>query len=203
MSDSPVPRRAERLLEALGADTDFREWVIGDLAEEFEIRVQWDGRKAARRWYYRECFRVAPYLLRDWARNLRLKQVGYLGLVVVCATAGTLVLDVAVRLVLNNLLVITKGMTLGDVPTRTVVFPSFMLIWTAVDGLFAGYVAAHVGRRAPLPSAMLVALTWMGLMLLSGWHTVPAWFLALNVTMMAAGTIAGGAMTALRSARAD
>lgn len=32
MRDFPAPRRAESILEALGADTDFRQAVIGDLA---------------------------------------------------------------------------------------------------------------------------------------------------------------------------
>jgi hypothetical protein len=39
MSDSLAPRTAERLLEAIGADTEFRDSVIGDLAKEFGINA--------------------------------------------------------------------------------------------------------------------------------------------------------------------
>ena len=76
-----------------------------------------------------------------------------------------------------------------------------MLLWTLIDGAFAGYVAGRIGRRAPLQSAFMVALIWMGAMIGTGWDGVPPLFLALNVTTMLAGTIAGGAIPALRSTR--
>jgi hypothetical protein len=201
MSDSSAPRGAERLLEALGADTDFRDSVIGDLAEEFEIHLQWDGPKAARRWYYRESLRLAPYLLRDWWRNLTWKRVGYFANVVLSSSLAVSVLDFLLRLGVFGLLSLTG--TPVDALARSAVFVAMMLVWTLCEGAFAGFVAARIGHRAPLPSAILVALTWMGLMIRSGWHGVPPWFLALNVTMMVAGTIAGGAIPALRSARTD
>jgi hypothetical protein len=201
MSDSFVPRGAERLLEALGADRDLRDSVIGDLAEEFEIRLQWDGPGAARRWYYRESLRVAPYLLRDWWRGLRWRHIGYFASVVLLSSLCAIALDASLRLGVNGLLLQTKGVSLDAVPTSAG-FVALMLAWTLIDGAFAGYVAARIGHRAPLPSALLVALAWMGLMIRSGWHTVPPWFLAMNVTMMVAGTMAGGAVPALRSARA-
>lgn len=67
----PVPRAAERLLEGLGADAEYREALLGDLAEEYATRLAYDGPGAARRWYRREALRVAPHLLRDWTRRLR------------------------------------------------------------------------------------------------------------------------------------
>ena len=77
MSHLPVPHRMERLLEALGADTEVRDAVIGDLAEEFAIRAEMDGVGAARRWYFRESLRVAPYLVRDWWRGLTARDAWY------------------------------------------------------------------------------------------------------------------------------
>ena len=198
MSDPSFPRKAERLLEALGAETHFRDSVLGDLAEEFGIRQQWDGPRAARRWYFRESLRVAPYLLRNCVRNLTWRQAGYFAAVVLCASLSAIVLDVGLRMGVNGLLVLTKGISLGALPV-TAVFLALMLVWTLLDGAFAGYVAARIGHRAPLPSVLLVALTWMGLMLRSGWEVVPPWFLALNVAMMVTGTIAGGVIPSLSS----
>lgn len=200
MSDSCAPRKAERLLEALGADTDFRDSVVGDLAEEFGIRLQSDGPGAARRWYYRESLRVAPYLLHDWCRHLRWSHLGYFANVVLWSSLAAIVLDLSVRLGVSTLLLLTGGVTLDELP-HSVGFVALMLAWTLIDGAGAGYVAARIGRRAPLPSALLVALTWMGLMIRSGWHVVPSWFLAVNVIMMVSGVIAGGAVPASRSAR--
>lgn len=59
----------ERLLQALGADPDFAEGVLGDLAEEYAFRAVRDGISAARWWYAREALRSAPHLVRSWFRN--------------------------------------------------------------------------------------------------------------------------------------
>jgi hypothetical protein len=65
------PKTAERLLEALGAEPEFREALLGDLAEELAIRAAYEGERAARRWYWGAALRVAPHLLRNWARRPR------------------------------------------------------------------------------------------------------------------------------------
>lgn len=54
---------AERLLQALGADSALAVDVAGDLAEEYALRVEEHGAGAARRWYAREALRSAPHLL--------------------------------------------------------------------------------------------------------------------------------------------
>ena len=41
------PRVAEAVLESLGAQPEFRDDVLGDLAEELAIRAGWDGERAA------------------------------------------------------------------------------------------------------------------------------------------------------------
>ncbi|HEX7242371.1 MAG TPA: permease prefix domain 2-containing transporter, partial [Longimicrobiaceae bacterium] len=57
------PRTAERLLEALGAEPELRDALLGDLAEDFATRAADQGERAARRRYWREALRAAPYLL--------------------------------------------------------------------------------------------------------------------------------------------
>jgi DNA-binding transcriptional LysR family regulator len=110
MSDSSAPRRAELILEALGADTDFRDAVIGDLAEEFALRASWDGPLAARRWYYRESLRVAPYLLRDWWRGLKRKDVGHFAGVIVGSSLLVIALEALLQLAV-------RGLALAPVPS--------------------------------------------------------------------------------------
>lgn len=60
---------AERLLQSLGAEHDFAEAVLGDLAEEYAIRTARDGAAAARRWYAREALRSAPHLVWSWFQH--------------------------------------------------------------------------------------------------------------------------------------
>ena len=43
------PKTAEPLLEALGAEPEFRDALLGDLTEELAIRAAYDGERAARR----------------------------------------------------------------------------------------------------------------------------------------------------------
>ena len=157
MSDLPVPRRMERLLESFGADTEFRDAVIGDLAEEFAIRASEDGVHAARRWYRREALRVAPYLVRDWWRGLRGKDRWYYARTVVLSGVALYLFDLGTRLAMYA---IDPGLRsvwdalreFGD--AGLFLFPVLMLVWTLVDGVFGGYIAARIGRRAPLTSAL-------------------------------------------------
>ena len=81
------------MLEALGADLAFHEDIVGDLAEEYALRVEWDGRVAARRWYYRESVRVAPYLLRDWLRGLGWRDVASLITVILWSSLSVATLE--------------------------------------------------------------------------------------------------------------
>jgi hypothetical protein len=59
----------ERLLHAIGADPQFADAVLGDLAEEHTLRAARDGDVAARAWYVREVLRSAPHLIRSALRH--------------------------------------------------------------------------------------------------------------------------------------
>lgn len=200
MSDPAAPRRAELILEALGPASDVRDAVIGDLAEEFALRVRWDGPAAARRWYYRESMRVAPFLLGDWWRGLRQTGIGDLATAIVLASASMMALEWVLQLGVRGL-----EHALGA-PDRVPVFmnsgsagvAALMLVWTLVDGALAGYVAARIGRRAPLPSALALGVMWTGLMILAQGGAVPPWFRAANVVTLMAAMVAGAAFRACR-----
>jgi hypothetical protein len=99
-----TPRKAELLLEALGARSDFRDALLGDLAEEHAVRAERDGAAAARRWYYREAIRAAPYLLRDWSRHLRARDVAHLAGIALTSLVFVEVLGALVGVVVVALL---------------------------------------------------------------------------------------------------
>jgi hypothetical protein len=67
-------RVAEALLQSLGAEPTFADAVLGDLAEEYALRVERDGVAAARWWYACQAFRSAPYLVRSAARHRGLRE---------------------------------------------------------------------------------------------------------------------------------
>lgn len=63
--------RAQRFLQAIGADPAFVESVLGDLAEEYALTVACDGYVVAVWWYVREVLRSAPHLIASWFRYAR------------------------------------------------------------------------------------------------------------------------------------
>ncbi len=67
--DAPVLSPHERMLEAIGLDSDLVEAIVGDLAEEFALRTARDGRGGARLWYIREVLRSAPHLIESALRR--------------------------------------------------------------------------------------------------------------------------------------
>lgn len=183
----PPPRHAERLLEALGADPYLREVVLGDLAEEHALRARLDGEHAARRWYYHEGLRSVPFLLRGWWRRLRPSDV-------VSIAATVAVAWVAASVVQRGIVFAFSFVPLTLVHPPSPLVAAVMFLWTAIDGVFAGYVAAWVGRRAPLPSALAWALTLLTMMALAQDHPAPAWFRVANALVMVVAVLAGAVL---------
>jgi hypothetical protein len=152
-----VPRFPERVLGALGATPDFRDDVLGDLAEEFVIHAEWDGPGRARRWYYREALRAAPYLLRDGLRSLRPRDVFRLTGAILLALIGVRAFRAASFLVLNALLT-ALGLPISTVPLIWLA-PIFLLL-NAITPTVGGYVAAWAHRKAPLLAAITLGVVW-------------------------------------------
>jgi len=192
MSNSTAPRQVERMLEGLGADTDFRQAVLGDLAEEFALRARLDGPAAARRWYYRESVRVAPYLLREWWRDLGWSDASYFARVVVLSSLVAIVLERVIQFSLYGL--VTGASLARFAANHFVPFFILTLSWSLLDGVVAGYLAARLGRRAPLASVVALAAVWIVVMtvLLSQGPAVAIWFRVANAVVGVAGMFAGG-----------
>lgn len=198
MRHASAPRHIERLLQALGADTEFRNEVLGDLAEEYALRAEWDGARDATRWYRREAARVAPYLLRDWARGLRWRGASRLAGAVAASSVCMIVLESILTTGLRELAVaVTLAPWLGG-QFGLVAIPATMFLWSAADGALAGFLAARFNRRAPLPTvlASCVVLTG-GLLIMNaviGRGMIPLWFQIPNAAALAIGVLAGGVL---------
>jgi hypothetical protein len=109
----------------------------------------------------------------------------------VSVTALEWVLQITVRGFVEPALGMPLGMLARSGETASVVLPAFMLLWTLINGAFGGYVAARLGRRAPLPSALSLGVMLTGMILLSAGDAIPLWFRAANAATMMAGTFAG------------
>jgi hypothetical protein len=191
------PRGAELLLEALGAQPEFRDAVLGDLAEEFALRAQRDGVAAARRWYCREAVRAAPHLVRSWARGLRGRDITHLGGIILTSYVFTLVI------------LLFAAATVASVMDAVGALPDFesaswrdrRLLWlelalAPLSSMTGGYIAAWLGHRTPLISALALGLAWScaGVALAAAIAHVPAWYPVALGLVVIIGTTAGGAV---------
>jgi hypothetical protein len=197
------PRTVESLLEALGAEAEFRDDLLGDMAEEFSLRAAYDGIAAARRWYWCEAARTTPHLLRNWLRGLRAPDVARLGGVVLTSyvLVGMLTFFVLItaRSVMVGIGIAPSREVLSQDATVMLVVGTIVGVWSA---LASGYVSAWLNERAPLASALSLGAIWSvaGLALTAsrgplGWNGV------LAPVVLVLGTTAGGILRVSASLR--
>lgn len=162
------PRWTERLLTSLGAEPRYREAILGDLAEEFTIRVEEQDVRTARRWYRREAWRAVPHLLASWMRALTLRDVVRLALAVIVAGV--------VHRLLGTLIPLVTVMSLGVRPDslgtvaaawRDVLNDTMAIKWAALSLLrmlpvLAGFIAASLNPRARIPAALVLGALDVG-----------------------------------------
>ena len=189
------PRFVESMLSALGATPEYRDLLIGDLAEELEIRARYDGEPAARRWYVREAVRSMPHLLGNGLRDTGIRAIGHLLGVVL--TAWTFV-------------AITFGTTLAIVFKTVLAFwpeyrqiayggpgwGAFVIVAVSSSSFLGGLIAAALNRRAPLTGAVALGVTWAAtelvLIAVGLVGKPPFWFPIVVPTLMLGSAIAGG-----------
>ena len=155
------PRAVELLLESLGAKAEFRESLLGDLAQEFSERLERGGLRSARRWYHREAVRATPHLLRSWSRGLHVRDVAHLVGVVARAWVTVLGLGLMIGGVIQGLM-----RALGFASTARPILPGDPHIYTVgltaavVAGVLGGYAAAWLDRKAPIVAALTTGAIW-------------------------------------------
>ncbi|HEU4786246.1 MAG TPA: hypothetical protein VFS57_02525 [Gemmatimonadaceae bacterium] len=198
MITPPPPRGIECMLEALGAESRFRDSVLGDLAEEFSGRAERDGLDSADSWYRREALRVAPHLLWSWARRLRLRGVAHLVGVMVSSYVSLLLLGALVAAT-GYVVMRTLGLpTEYHIPWGNQLAASFLLAASlALGGLIGtlgGYISSWLGNEAPLANAIAfaVALGVVEIVVAVLAPRFPLWYrFAVPVVVVVAITVGG------------
>lgn len=206
------PPSIERLLTSLGAEPRYREAVLGDLAEEFAIRVEEQGVRVARRWYRREALRTAPHLLASWLRHLTAPDVVRLCVAVTVGGVAHLLLSLAIpAAIVMSLGVRPDSFGIIAAAWRDVLSETVVLKWTGILllralPLVAGFIAASVNPRARVPAAltlMVIDSVMIGYDYAVATHSAPhpiavALMLLLSLAMI----VLGGALRALIDANA-
>ncbi len=197
------PRTIERLLAGLGAKPDFRNAVLGDLAEEFASRADADGIESATRWYRREAMRAAPHLLLSWVRGARRSDVTHLAGVIATAYTGMLIAGLVLGGVLTAILQAvghTGPLFPPTIVESTTILSCMMLFALGVGGV-AGFLAAWLDSRAPLVTSAAFG-TLMLVVAFAAQHAFggaasrqfPAWYLTGAPILEFIGAIAGGVL---------
>lgn len=192
------PRMIETLLEALGAEAQFRDGVLGDLAEEYASRVERDGASSARRWYRHEALRVAPHLLWNWLRRLRGRGVANLVGVIVTSYVALLSLGIVFGSIVYAVLTLLGAPTEYHLPWANPLAASLLFGASLALGILVtmlgGYFAARLGNDAALASAIAFGVVWsladgLGMLFM---HSFPMWYRASVPVDILVGAVLGG-----------
>lgn len=197
MSTAAPPRLAELLLEAVTTDADTRDAVLGDLCEAHARDVAEQGPRAADARFWGETLRSAPPLAADalrrsgprsWLRTAGAVLAGYAAL-----AAGVVGVSSLAGLLLPS-----------PDPSDWRLSAAFLVV-AALCAALGGWVAASVGRAAPLASALLLGVACCGfgvVLALTTSDGTPLWYrLALPVIALPAAFLGGVARTRRRPPR--
>ncbi len=166
---SQPPSAFESILKSLGADPYLSEVVLGDLAEEFDQRVAFDGEVEARRWYVKEAIRAVPHLLRNALGQIRVGEIPRLIGVALYSWLALLPISLSAWVVVS-LIMRLGGInlpTLAPTPTNPM-FLGFVMLAMPVAGVTGGYIAAWRNARAPLIGAAAFGIVLSCINLIAG-----------------------------------
>jgi hypothetical protein len=183
------PRLPQLLLSALGARAEFRDAVLGDMAEEYYMRAEMQGEYAAHAWYLDQAYRAAPHLILDGLKNLGAGGIAHLAGAALKAYASIFAIAAVV---------LPLVMLLPHDVMRPSAITTFALGLPIT--LLGGYLAARFGRRAPLVSSIALGVLWAtinaaGLLFVLArmpQFGVPSWYNIVAPTFLLAGTTLGG-----------
>jgi hypothetical protein len=160
MSRVTPPRIGQIVLESFGASPEFRDPIIGDLAQEYAGRVEQSGIAAARWWYYREVLRTAPHMGRNWWSTVRGAEIRHV-LAVLAYTCVLMLLAEFVVLMLAFFALSPLGLADNSNAGPGLLLPMLVVL----SPIFAGFTAASLYRKAPLVAAATLGITISALVL--------------------------------------
>jgi hypothetical protein len=208
MTEIRPPRVAEAILESFGANPEFRDAIIGDLAQEHAQRVERHGARAARFWYHRQALLATPALLRNWLSGAGWADARRLLHVVGLAYVMTLMIEVGIVLV--GVAIVEPFGLLKQLDSA----PLARWVLGIAVGTFgptcAGYLAAGLEARRPMVASFALGAVWTGFLVmgaivstlfmphLNGTLMPPVWARFVFIPFIMAACLAGGVLNVRR-----
>lgn len=184
------PAILEIVLAGLNVDRDVRDAIAGDLIEEHAQLAEIRGQRSADRWMRQQILRSVPVFVQAavWNGGFRL-----LAAVVAAASAALL----AVGVLIGASTALLSALISPDAMAR------LTIVAFAVDlayGAAGGYLAARLGRAAPLGAAFVFGVLGVSLTMLSG-ADAHGWYRTALQLLLIPATLSGGWVRARHLAR--
>jgi hypothetical protein len=180
----------ETVLAGLNLDRDLRDAITGDLLEECARLAAVHGKCSADRWLRRQVLRSVPVFVQAAVRNG--------GFRLAVATVGA-----ALAALLAVSVLIGASATLLSILVSPETIARFTIVACAIDlafGAAGGYLAARLGRAAPLGAALVFGVLGVWLTVMSGVEA-PGWYRSALLLLLIPSTLAGGWLRARHLAR--
>lgn len=199
------PRWVERLLSSFGAESSYCDALLGDLTEEFAIRVEEQGLDVAKRWYFRESIRSVPHLLRSWMHRFGARDLMQLVALSIAAGFVMRLLGMAIRLaIVVSFGVRPDSLAIVDLAWRDILTEAQGWRWiAAVLGetpmVVAGFVAASLYAKARMSAAAFFGVSFGAIMVIAvgGRFHAPLPAIALMTSLNVSLILAGGLLRIL------
>lgn len=176
-----TPPVLETVLAGLNVERGLRDAITGDLIEERAAVAAIRGERSADRWMRQQILRSLPFLLQAAVRTGGVRLLaGIVGAAVATLLAICLMIGVSATL----LSALVSPETLGRL---TIVAFAIDLVY----GAAGGYLAARLGRAAPLGAALLFGVFGVSLTLIWSGDTHVGYRTALQLLLIPA-TLIGG-----------
>jgi hypothetical protein len=180
----------ETVLAGLNVDRDLRDAITGDLLEARAELAALHGERRADRWMRNEMLRSLPAFVQSAIRN-----GGFRLLVAIVGAALAALLAISLMIGATSALMslVVSPETIGR----------FTILALAIDlafGAAGGYLAARLGRAAPLGAAFVLGVLGVSLTLMSGVDATGWYQTALQLLLIPA-AVSGGWLRASHLAR--
>jgi hypothetical protein len=175
------PAVIETVLAGLNVDRGLRDAIVGDLVEEHAARAAVQGERSADRWVRQQVLRSVPVFMQAAVRDG--------GLRLPAAILGAAVVSLLVVLLLVGASATLLSALVSPETMARLTFVAFAI--DLVYGAAGGYLAARLGRAAPLAAAFLFGVLGVWLTSRSGADAHASYRLALQLLLIPA-TVGGG-----------
>jgi hypothetical protein len=180
----------ETVLAGLNVDRNLRDAITGDLIEERAHLAVVYGERRADRWMWQQVLRSVPIFVQAALRNGGFRLVAA---IIGAALAALL----AVSLLIVSSAALLPALVSPEMPGR------LAIVAFAIDlayGAAGGYLAARIGRAAPLGASFVFGVLGVSLTLMSA-GDAHGWYRPGLLLLLIPATVSGGWLRARHLAR--